>query len=186
MELNDEIMVGKRVSVPFGRNKVMAGLIYAVGETPPEGYQAKYIIDVLDDKPIVEDQQISLWNWISSYYMTSLGLVYNAALPAALKMEGESKMMLHPEFDETNILLDPKEYLIVENLKTNKEVSISQAMSLLKIKNIHKYVKSMYHKGVILLKEDMNDSFKPKTVLYIRIHERSANRQKTECPCLMS
>lgn len=171
MELNDEIMVGKRVSVPFGRNKVMAGLIYAVGETPPEGYQAKYIIDVLDDKPIVEDQQISLWNWISSYYMTSLGLVYNAALPAALKMEGESKMMLHPEFDETNILLDPKEYLIVENLKTNKEVSISQAMSLLKIKNIHKYVKSMYHKGVILLKEDMNDSFKPKTVLYIRINE---------------
>ena len=49
-ELNEEVIVGKRVSVPFGKNKVQAGIIYAIGEKPPAAYQAKYIIDIVDIK----------------------------------------------------------------------------------------------------------------------------------------
>ncbi|MDA8886705.1 primosomal protein N' [Bacteroidia bacterium] len=167
-ELNEEVIVGKRVSVPFGKNKVMAGLIYKIGETPPTLYQAKYILDIVDSEPIVSETQLELWTWIAHYYMSSLGLVYNAAMPAGLKMEGESKMVLHPDIDH-NLSLDPKEYIIVESLKANKEISIAQASSLLKIKQIHKYVKSLYLKGIILLKEDINEIYKPKNVNYIKI-----------------
>lgn len=169
-ELNEEIIVGKRVSVPFGRNKVMAGIIYSIGEKPPTAYQAKYIVDVLDSEAIVLESQLSFWTWISKYYMTSLGLVYNAALPAGLKMEGESKMVLHPEFDFGFDTFDSKEIIIIDSLRSSTEMTISQAQSLLKTKQIHKLIKSLYLKGVILLKDDLNDTYKPKMVNYISIH----------------
>ena len=170
-ELNEEVVIGKRVSVPFGKSKVMAGLIYSISETPPTKYQARYIFDIVDNEPIVSEEQLSFWKWISNYYMASMGLVYNAAMPAGLKMEGESKMVLHPEFDQSNQELDPKEFLIVESLKASKEISISQAVSLLKINQIHKYIKSLYLKGAILLKEDINEVYKPKMVNYITINK---------------
>ncbi len=169
-EVNEEIIVGKRVSVPFGRNKVMAGIIYSIGEKPPTAYQAKYIVDVLDSEAIVLESQLSFWTWISKYYMTSLGLVYNAALPAGLKMEGESKMVLHPEFDFGFDTFDSKEIIIIDSLRSSTEMTISQAQSLLKTKQIHKLIKSLYLKGVILLKDDLNDTYKPKMVNYISIH----------------
>lgn len=170
-ELNEEIVVGKRVSVPFGRNKVLAGLIYSIGEKPPTTYQAKYLIDVLDNEPIVLESQLKFWSWISKYYMASLGLIYNAALPAGLKMEGESKMILHPEFDFGSQTYDNKEIIIIDSLRNSVEMTISQAQSLLKTKQIYKLIKSLYLKGAILLKDDLNDTYKPKMVNYISIHQ---------------
>jgi primosomal protein N' (replication factor Y) len=167
-ELNEEVIVGKRVSVPFGKSKVMAGLIFSIQETPPKDYQARYIFDILDNETIVHPFQLELWAWMASYYMTSLGLVYNAAMPAGLKLEGESKLILNPDYDRT-LELDPNEFILLETLKTNKEISIAQAASLLKLKQIHKYIHSLYLKGCILLKEDINEVYKPKVVNYITI-----------------
>ena len=170
-ELNEEVIVGKRVSVPFGKKGVMAGLIYAISEEPPKKYEAKYIFDIVDSEPVVREDQLTFWAWMSRYYMSSLGLVYNAAMPAGLKMEGESKMILQPEFDSSNAILDVKEVLIIETIRANKEFSISQAAAILKIPRIHKYVKSLYQKGAILLKEDIQETYKPKVVKYIRISD---------------
>ncbi|NNJ56072.1 MAG: primosomal protein N' [Bacteroidia bacterium] len=167
--LNEEVIVGKRVSVPFGRRKIMAGLIYSISDKPPVQYEARYIFDIIDNEPIVGDNQLQLWNWISHYYMSSIGLVYNAAMPAGLKLEGESKMILHPEYSEGSATLDDKETIIVESIKAGKELSISQATSLLKLNGIHKYIKSLYLKGVILLKEDINEVYKPKEVAFVFI-----------------
>jgi primosomal protein N' (replication factor Y) len=168
-ELNEEVIIGKRVSVPFGKSKVMAGTIYAINESPPTAYQARYILDILDNEAIVNTAQLELWSWMASYYMTSLGVVYNAAMPAGLKLEGEAKMMYNPDFDHTQEL-DPKEVILIEALKANKEMSISQAASLLKIKQIYKFIKSLYTKGGLLLKEDINEIYKPKIISYITIH----------------
>ena len=168
-ELNEEVIVGKRVSVPFGKSKVTAGLIFSIQETPPKDYQARYIFDILDNETIVHTFQLELWVWMASYYMTSLGLVYNAAMPAGLKLEGESKLILNPDYDSA-LELDPNEFILLETLKANKEISIAQASSLLKLKQIHKYIHSLYLKGCILLKEDINEVYKPKVVNYITIN----------------
>ena len=154
IELNEEIIVGKRVSVPFGKKKILAGLIFSIHEKPPKDYEAKYLIDVIDNDTIVDQNQLGLWNWMSSYYMSSLGLVYNAAMPAGLKLEGESKMVLNPDFNPDDTTLDTKETILIEAIRSAKEISITQATSYLKSRSIHKYVKSLYLKGAILLKED--------------------------------
>ena len=57
---------------------------------------------------------------MSNYYMASLGLIYNAAMPAGLKLEGESKMVLNPDFDVNNTILDSKETLLIEAIQSEK------------------------------------------------------------------
>lgn len=168
-ELNEEIEVGKRVSVPFGKKKVMAGVIVAIHETPPQKYEAKYIFDVVDNVAIVSEDQISFWNWLARYYMCSAGLVYNAAMPAGLKLEGESILTLHPDA-ALNQELSADEDLLINALQASIELSVSQANSIVKSNRIHKVIQSLYLKGLVLIKEDLNAAYKPKKKKYIRIH----------------
>ena len=95
--------MGLRVTVPFGRSKTYVGVISAIHDKAPEGYQAKDILQVLDVSPILLATQQKLWHWISDYYMSPIGEVYKAALPAGLKVEDGYRPKT-----ETYIRLTPK------------------------------------------------------------------------------
>jgi len=77
---------GRRALVPFGCSKTYVALIVTVHSCKPK-FKAKDIKQVLDDAPIVNEAQIELWRWISDYYISPIGDVFNAALPAGLKGE---------------------------------------------------------------------------------------------------
>ena len=79
--------VGCRVLVTFGRNKTYLGIVVRLHHQKPEGYEVKPILQVMDTAPIVTGQQLKLWQWISDYYLSPIGDVYKAALPAVLKAE---------------------------------------------------------------------------------------------------
>ena len=51
---------GMRVAVSFGKTKMYTGLVFKLHKTPPEAYEAKEILQILDDKPIVTEHQLSL------------------------------------------------------------------------------------------------------------------------------
>ena len=108
-ELNEQLKFGIRVIVPFGKSKLLTGIVIDIHERVPEAYQAKFIEHVLDDYPIVTSKQFQFWKWISSYYMAPLGDVMNAALPANFKLSSESKVVLHPDF-ENDQQLDEREH----------------------------------------------------------------------------
>ena len=79
--------VGMRVVVPFGRSKVYVGLVDRLHDVKPENYEVKAIRQVMDQEPIVTERQLQLWHWMSDYYLSPIGEVYKAALPAGLKAE---------------------------------------------------------------------------------------------------
>ena len=79
--------VGCRVLVSFGRSKTYVGLVARLHDVRPSGYEVKPILQVMDAAPIVTDSQLRLWQWISDYYLSPIGDVYKAALPAGLKAE---------------------------------------------------------------------------------------------------
>lgn len=165
LEWTDLIFVGLRVAVPFGSKKVYSGIIYEISETPPEGYQANYILDILDEKPIVSVKQLQFWEWISSYYMCYLGDVLGSALPAGFRVQSLTKITLHPDFDPDELPeLDSKENEILSILLTSKGISVEQIQSSLKLKSILKYIKSMYLKGIIAMEEELRENYKPKFV----------------------
>ena len=85
-ELLNEVAVGKRVTVPFGRSKKYTGMVARLHEEQPQvAYKA--IEAVLDAAPVLLPEQFRLWQWISSYYMAPLGDVLNAAMPSGMKKE---------------------------------------------------------------------------------------------------
>ena len=79
--------VGCRVLVSFGRSKMYLGIVLRLHDQKPEGYEVKPIAQRMDEEPIVTDHQLKLWQWIADYYLSPIGDVYKAALPAGLKAE---------------------------------------------------------------------------------------------------
>ena len=101
-ELERQVVVGCRVLVPFGRNKIYVGIICGKG-TVPSVSQIKPILQVLDTSPILLPSQLQLWQWMADYYLSPIGEVYKAALPAGLKAEDGYRPKT-----ELNIRLTPK------------------------------------------------------------------------------
>ncbi|MGY8926026.1 MAG: primosomal protein N' family DNA-binding protein, partial [Flavobacteriales bacterium] len=93
-ELNETLFSGARVVVPFGRAKLITGIVSSIHENIPQDYQAKLIEHQLDDHPIITPKQYTFWKWISAYYMAPIGDVMNAALPANFKLASETKIVL--------------------------------------------------------------------------------------------
>ena len=86
-QLTGSVCEGMRVLVPFGRNKQYVGIVASLHDRKPEGYEVKDILQLMDDRPILLPVQLQLWQWIADYYMSPIGEVYKAALPAGLKAE---------------------------------------------------------------------------------------------------
>jgi primosomal protein N' (replication factor Y) len=101
----EQVKIGVRVLVPFGRSKTYVGIVAKTHKGPlPTGFQIKDILQVLDASPILLDSQLRLWQWIADYYMSPIGEVYKAALPSGLKAEDgykpktETYIRLTPQF----------------------------------------------------------------------------------------
>lgn len=169
-ELNDSLTFGLRVIVPFGKSKLLTGIVTEVHERIPEAYQAKYIEYVLDEFPIITKKQFQFWTWISQYYMAPLGDVMNASLPANFKLSSETKIVLHPDF-ENNQDLDEREQLIVDSLHANEQMDLKELSILLAIKTIQPLIKKLIDKRIVLSFEALNERFSPKTVLCYTLSE---------------
>ena len=82
--METDVAGGKRVLVPFGKSKLTVGLIVRSHNTKPE-FAVKPIEKIIDREPVVTEGQLKLWQWVADYYMSPIGEVFNAALPAGLK-----------------------------------------------------------------------------------------------------
>ena len=77
-------IIGCRVLVPLGKKSII-GIIYRKHEGElPENVKVRDILQIVDGTPIVTPQQLQLWEWLSSYYMCTLGEVMAAALPSEI------------------------------------------------------------------------------------------------------
>ena len=85
--MQSAVKVGMRVLVPFGRNKTYLGIVARLHDEQPQGYEVKSVAQLMDADPIVTPEQLRLWQWIADYYLSPIGDVYKAALPAGLKAE---------------------------------------------------------------------------------------------------
>ena len=179
-EVNELVQPGVRVIIPFGRSKLITGIITKVHEVVPNGYQAKYIEHVLDETPIITKNQFLLWQWISNYYMSPLGDVMNAALPSNFKLASETKIVLHPDFDKNLNKLEDRHYQIVEALEIKEVLDLKEISEILGIKTIHPIIKKMIDLKIVLSQEEMNEKFTPKTALYIELSEKYLNIDQIE------
>jgi len=177
-ELNDTIAIGKRVIVPLGRSKYYTGIVKSVHETVPQKYQVKYIETILDDYPIVTIRQLGFWDWMTKYYMADLGDVMNAALPSNFKLASETVISLHPEYRSTEAELSDREYLIVEALELQEELTLKEIAEIVQIKTIQPLIKGLIEKKAAIVSEELKSKYRPKYLTYIKIHDDFRNEEK--------
>ena len=87
VEMQDKIAKGFRVIVPFGTKKHYTAIVRRVHKNAPKDFKTKEIHSLVDSQPVVNDIQFKIWEWISFYYMSPIGDVYNAAMPSSMKSD---------------------------------------------------------------------------------------------------
>ena len=179
--LNQKVKVGQRAIVQFGTKKILTGIIAQLHNLPPKDYEAKYILELLDEQEVIYDQQFRLYQWIADYYMCTLGEVLNAALPSGLKLSSESMVQLNPsfDFDTTNHHFSEKEQILLQRIKTDT-LSYSDVSKLLGAKNIYSLLKTLSSKEAIIIFEQVKEKFKPKTEKHLRLTAGHISNKKLE------
>lgn len=168
-ELNEHVFAGARVIVPFGRSKLITGIITDIHEKIPEEYQTKYIEHLLDEQPIITSVQYNFWKWISNYYMSPIGDVMNAALPSNFKLASETKIVLHPDFTFDPKYFTEREQDIIHALEMREILDLKEISELVGIKTIQPIIKQLIDKKAVLSLEELNDKFTPKTAIFVEL-----------------
>lgn len=83
--LSEQIKVGKRVLVPFGRRKLTGFVISFSDKT--EFANTKDVIEVIDDEPLLDSKKLKFFKWLSDYYFTPLGEVLSLSVPSTLNLK---------------------------------------------------------------------------------------------------
>lgn len=175
--MEEMVQVGSRVIVQFGNKKVLTGVIGRLHNRPPNKYQARYILEVLDEQAVIHPVQIRHFEWMADYYACTIGEVLNMALPSGLKLSSESKVQLNPDFDLESFegSFSEKELIMMDALQEKDTLSYHEISSLLEEKNFHHVIKSLIGKEAILIFEEVKEKYKPKVVKRVRLQHKYAH-----------
>ena len=170
-DLEESVQEGCRVVVSFGRKKFYTAIVTKVHYCAPEGYETKDIEEVLDASPILFPKQFEFWEWLSTYYLCTLGDVYKAAMPSGMKLESETVVVYNEEFEATQPLSENEQRLL-DLLSSDKEQCVTQLQRAIGLKNVLPVVKRLLEKEAIFVKEDLKRSYKPRTETRVRLVNR--------------
>ena len=157
------------MAVEFGKTKIYTALVFKIHSNPPVSYDAKDIHQILDELPLVNSFQLKLWEWISTYYMCSLGEVFRGAVPSSFLLESETIIRRNKDFSNDNEL-NNDEFLVMEALEYQEQLSIQQVISILNKKTVLPVIKELIDKKGILVHEHIYDQYKPKFVKYVKLN----------------
>lgn len=87
----NNVKVGMRVKVPFGK-RTLEGFVLRIYEEKNFDYEVKQIIEVIDDKPVINSEMLELGKYISKKTLSPLISAYQTMLPSALKAKNNFKV----------------------------------------------------------------------------------------------
>nr|WP_245826359.1 primosomal protein N' [Spirosoma rigui] len=168
----DVLKIGARVIVPFGKNnsRVFTAVVARLHNSPPTGYQARYITEVLDEYPLVTGYQLELFRWMAEYYMCCIGDVMNIALPSGLKISSQSKVQVNPDFDYPELLTEFEDVLLTE-LKKQQALTYDELARLAgEGTNVPALIKSLVGKKAVIVFEEVREKYIPKMIRKVRLN----------------
>lgn len=153
-ELNDAVKTGVRVVAPFGK-RVLTGFVIDVSETTDLKEKIKPIRDVLDENSIFDKTALKFYEWISDYYISSLGEALRNSVPYGTEIESKRRIVSDKEFCTKLFNQEKKKTSTRAKLLaalSQKEVySIYQLQKDVKNKNIYSVLRSLEKIGAVSL-----------------------------------
>jgi primosomal protein N' (replication factor Y) len=176
-ELQSEIRVGMRVLVPFGGKKIYTGIVFELHNEAPEAFVAKEVISLLDDQPIVPQEQINFWNWLSKYYLCGLGEIYRFAFPSSLKLESETYLKLKPNVTVDFENLDVNEMYLIQALEVRQLINLTDIEAFIPKKDIIRTINSLIDLQYIEIDEKIAEKYKAKEIAYVKVKDEVLKNQ---------
>lgn len=187
-EMEGKVSVGSRVVVPLGKSKRYTGIVIrlhnsAAGQENPDetaksdAQSFKPIEELVDDRPLLLENQISFWRWMAYYYMCCPGEVMKAAMPSGLKLESETTYSLAEDFvfdDETAENFTTIEEKILRSLDV-KAKTLADLRRAIPGKGVVTAIRSLTERGFIEVEERVSAAFKAKTELHVRLTQAYNN-----------
>jgi len=173
------IKEGMRVEVALKGNKLFAGIVARLHNDKPDAYQVKPIKKLLDETPIINNLQLQFWKWIMHYYMASPGEVMQAALPAHLKMSGETKLVWN---DDTNEEHEWTELTAnaVDLLSVKKEIALGELRAIVGEKNMSDVLQELLQQDAVWINDNLESAYKPRKENIVSLHENYHEEEKLE------
>ena len=168
LEFKKSVYAGSRVIVQFGKKKFYTAIVFQIYEKEKLSQPVKDIITVLEEYPIATPLQLKFWEWVAMYYMCSLGDVYRAALPSALKLESETHVLLNADF-ETSEPLTANEQKVFYCLSPDKAKTIAEIEKQAGISNAVTAIKALVDKKAAYISENIQDTYTVKSQTAIRL-----------------
>ncbi len=166
----ERVSVGCRVVVPFGKKKYYTAIVSAITHIAPKGFEVKEIHSVLDDAPILKHPQLKLWEWISQYYLCSIGDVYKAAVPAGLKIESETYVELNADYEESaDNRMSEREAIVAQTLDHNGKMTPVEISRKTGLQNVEALVARMVEKGIVAVHEKLVERYRVKKETCVRL-----------------
>lgn len=137
--LESSVSKGKRVKIPFG-NRYLEGFVIDITSSLEENIKVKDILEVIDEKAILNEELLLLGKYIADKTLCSLITAYQTMLPKALKANikinmkpiKEKYLLLNKNKDIDSYLKNcpyKSQVEILNKLKEEKEVKIDKLTS---------------------------------------------------------
>jgi primosomal protein N' (replication factor Y) len=171
------IRPGCRVEVNLGKNKKYAGIVKALLQTSPGGFEPKNILNILDVEPVIQPYQLKFWEWLANYYMCSEGEVMAAALPAHFKLSSETILVFNQEYGDDFSDLDNEEYLVAEALLMKNELRLTEVQQVLDLTHVYPIVNRLISKKLCFVWESLKQTFHPKKESFVLLDPKYDNEE---------
>ncbi len=168
-ELKNQVKPGTVVRVPFGKQELNGYVINVfeddTNKFSQSDFKIKPIYEVLYDKPAWDEKYLKLANWISSYYLTSIGTVLSMSVNQDILNSSINELELTNRSITLENLTFEEQFIITKLLNTKKK-SLSYRFLFQKSKfnkgKFYKLINQLKNKGLVISKVKYKQKKEPK------------------------
>jgi primosomal protein N' len=158
--MEDNICVGQRVIVSFGAKRFFTGIVYSLGEASNVA-DLKPIAEIIDNKPIVSQNQLLYWRRLADYYICSLGDIMRLALPSALRLQSDTTVIINEEITPDN--LSDKESFVYSILQNENSLKINDLAKQCDFRPLP-VLRTLFERNIVHFDETITERYREKTI----------------------
>ena len=161
--MEEHICVGQRVIVSFGAKRFFTGIVYSLGEASDIA-DLKPIAEIIDNKPIVSQNQLLYWRRLADYYICSLGDIMRLALPSALRLQSDTTVIINEEITPDN--LSDKESFVYSILQNENGLKINDLTKQCDFRPLP-VLRTLFERNIVHFDETITERYREKTIDFV-------------------
>ena len=161
--MEKHICVGQRVIVSFGAKRFFTGIVYSLGEASDVA-DLKPIAEIIDNKPIVSQNQLLYWRRLADYYICSLGDIMRLALPSALRLQSDTTVIINEEITPDD--LSDKESFVYSILQNENGLKINDLAKQCDFRPLP-VLRTLFERNIVLFDETITERYREKTIDFV-------------------